>query len=284
MLLQAVVLTLAPAPSQAQVFLAKPSLQLPQAKVRPLHLRRSRRARHRAVGHEGRECSGRGRAARDGAGHFDRLVQLRRSLSCSLAGLAAPRAGRAGGPGVCPGCRAAGWDGQGHVAVRPACGTSARPSLAQPNLLSLARPDLPLPARLLGRSQPSSSAADPLAPPLPPPSVSRVRVVLPPPQVRKGLAPVPRLRAPGRPHPQVRHGHLPPVLPREGVGHRLREGASAVARLAGSQRGAVGGAGSRRLRALAREGTLPLGGPEQSLRALALACPPWRPHTQGTCR
>ena len=43
----------------------------------------------------------------------------------------------------------------------------------------------------------------------------------PPAQVRPGLPQVPHLRQHPRPYPQVRHQHLPPLLPREGRRDRL---------------------------------------------------------------
>lgn len=58
-------------------------------------------------------------------------------------------------------------------------------------------------------------------------SVSRVRLVLPTPNLWKGFPTVPSLRPPGRSDPKVRHGHLPTVLQGEGCRHRFREGSSA---------------------------------------------------------
>lgn len=103
--------------------------------------------------------------------------------------------------------------------------------LGSPKPISSGLPDLPfrLPQLCSSfqhsvRCRPSSRVLTPIPSPCSSRSVSRVCVVLAPPQVRKGLPAVPRLRSPGRSHPQVRHGHLPSVLPREGARHRLREG------------------------------------------------------------
>ena len=77
-----------------------------------------------------------------------------------------------------------------------------------------ARPSAPPP---LGRREPAARPRRPLpwrALPCRSHHAVRDRVEPAPQGVRQGLAPLPRVLQPGRPDPQVRHEHLPPVLPR----------------------------------------------------------------------